>query len=131
MPGFWTKTPGGHTVHINGDPQMSEETRLALSVLLDAVAKQFAACVHTDSETIFATHYGPRYNFVVRRCRQCHETTVEVLGNDGDKQQYLATLPTWIAPYATNRPAAGYAYYWKFDSLNHSTPPIAPMPKEG
>jgi hypothetical protein len=40
MPGFWTQTEAGHTIHINGDPNMSEETRLAITRLADAYAKQ-------------------------------------------------------------------------------------------
>lgn len=40
MPGFWTTTPAGHTVHVNGDPNMPEETRLALCQLMDAYHKQ-------------------------------------------------------------------------------------------
>lgn len=39
MSGFWTKTELGHTIHINGDPNMSEETRLAITRLADAYAK--------------------------------------------------------------------------------------------
>jgi hypothetical protein len=126
MTGFWTKTPDGHTVHINGDPAMNEETRLALSVMLDEAAKQFAACDHGEMEQIHICHYGPHYTFVVVRCRQCDETTVKVMGNiGGDKQLHLGTLPTWIAPWASNKPSAGYAYYWRFDGLSHSTPAIA------
>jgi hypothetical protein len=125
MPGFWTKTPDGHTVHINGDPNMSEETRLALSVMLDEAAKQFSACDCGDREIIYATHYGPRYNFDVQRCRQCGEVTVKVTGNSSGRRQYLATLPTWVAPWASNVPRLGYAYYWKFDGVSHSTPAIA------
>lgn len=128
MPGFWTKTPDGHTVHINGNPNMSDETRLALSILLDTTAKQFAACPHGVSDPIRTSHYGPHYTFVLQRCRECGEVTVRLMGNTDDGEMYLATLPTHVAPYATNKPSAGYAYYWRFDGLNHSTPPIAPAP---
>lgn len=40
MPGFWTKTEKGHMVHVNGDPNMSEETRLALTQVMDALIEQ-------------------------------------------------------------------------------------------
>lgn len=39
MAGFWTTTPEGGTVHINGDPNMPEETLNALLGLMDAAAK--------------------------------------------------------------------------------------------
>ena len=130
MPGFWTKTPDGHTIHSNGDPTMSEETRFALSVMLDTVAKQFVACPHATLRPIYTSHYGSRYTFVVQRCRECGEVTARLMGNTDEGEQYLATLPTRIAPYATNKPSAGYAYYWRFDGLSHSTPPIAPAVQE-
>lgn len=132
MSGFWTTTPDGHTIHINGDPQMSKETRFALSVMLDAFAKQFERCAHEHLEAIYTTHYGPHYSFVVERSVECGEVTVKIWGNDGsDKPVYLGVLPTRIAHYATNKPSAGWAYYWRFDGLSHSTPPIAPAPAEG
>ncbi len=129
MPGFWTKTPEGHAVHVNGDPHLSEETRFILSLMIDQAAKQFPACLHPDSDCIHSTPWGPYYIFAVHRCRQCGETTVKVLGNQGVGVIYLATLPTQIKHYATNKPSAGWAYYWRFDGLTHSTPPIAPAPE--
>lgn len=131
MNGFWTKTPDGHTVHINGDPNMSKETRLALCAVMDAVAKQYEGCQHVDTEAIHTAHWGAHYTFVVQRCRQCRFTVVEVWAKDAEPPMRLATLPTRIAPYASNRPLAGYAYYWHFQGLNHSTPRIAPAPAEG
>ena len=126
MPGFWTKTPEGHTIHINGDPAMSEETRFALSVMMDKLTKEFVACHHSHFDVIHTSHHGPHYTFVVERCEACEEVTVRVWGMTDETPMYLATLPTRIAHYATNQPAAGYAYYWRFDGLSHSTPPIAP-----
>jgi hypothetical protein len=125
MPGFWMITPDGNAVHINGNPDMSEEIRLALSVMLDEAAKQFSDCAHDEKETIYTCPYGPHYTLVVVRCQQCSETTVKVMGNNGEEQQYLATLPTRIAPYASNKPTLGYAYYWYFDGLNHSVPVVS------
>lgn len=40
MSGFWTQTEAGHTVHVNGDPSMSEETRAALTQVMDALIKE-------------------------------------------------------------------------------------------
>lgn len=40
MPGFYTQTESGRTIHINGDPNMSEETRLALVAVMEAAVKQ-------------------------------------------------------------------------------------------
>lgn len=37
MPGFWTQTKDGQPVHINGDPNMSEETRSALMQVMEAL----------------------------------------------------------------------------------------------
>lgn len=37
MAGFWTQTEAGHTVHVNGDPNMSEDTRAALMKVMDAL----------------------------------------------------------------------------------------------
>lgn len=130
MSGFWTKTPDGHVIHIAGDPNMSAETRLILSVMMVQAAKAFSACVHpaTESTPIYSTHWGPHFTFTVHRCQQCAEVTVKVLGNQNGSLVYLATLPTRIAPYCTGAPQHGYAYYWRFGSLNHSTPPIAPAP---
>lgn len=34
MPGFWTQTEAGRSVHIYGDPGMSAETKQALCVLM-------------------------------------------------------------------------------------------------
>lgn len=128
MPGFWTKTPEGHTIHINGNPAMDAQTRLALSVMLDQAAKQFIGCHHSHFDVIHTSHYGSHYSFVVERCVACEEVTVRVWGHLANgERMYLATLPTWIAPYASNVPAAGNAYYWRFDGLSHSTPPVAPM----
>jgi len=42
MPGFWMKTGDVNDVHINGDPNMPEETAQALGAVMDAVAKQYA-----------------------------------------------------------------------------------------
>lgn len=128
MIGFWTKTPSGHVVHTNGDPDMSEEIRFALGIMMDEAAKQFMACRHVDSQTIYGCNWGPHYTFEVQRCAQCLETTVRVLGHQPSGSLYLATLPTHIAPYHTGAPQYGYAYYWRFDGLSHSTPPIAPAP---
>ncbi|TXH52961.1 MAG: hypothetical protein E6Q97_14140 [Desulfurellales bacterium] len=130
MPGFWTQTEAGHTVHINGDPDMSAETRQALCAVMDAVAKQYEGCSCVDTETIHIAHWGAHYTFVVQRCRQCRAATVEVWAKDANPPMLLATLPTRIAPYASNRPLAGNAYYWHFQGLNHSTRPIAPMQEE-
>jgi NTP pyrophosphatase (non-canonical NTP hydrolase) len=52
---FWTKTPDGNTVHINGNPGMSEETRLALATVMDAAAKQYAAQQDEGSEHMTMT----------------------------------------------------------------------------
>jgi len=43
MPGFYTKTEAGHTVHINGDPNMSEETRAALCAMMEAAVQRHEA----------------------------------------------------------------------------------------
>lgn len=130
MSGFWTKTLDGHTIHINGDPKMSEKTRLALCELMDAAAKQYGACLHANIDRIHIANHGPHYTFVVQRCQQCGETTVQVQARDSEPPMVLTTLRTTIAPYASNKPSAGYAYYWHFQGLNHSTPPIAPAPVE-
>lgn len=37
MSGFWTHTADGQLVHINGDPNMSEETRSALMQVMEAL----------------------------------------------------------------------------------------------
>lgn len=39
---FETKTPDGNIIRIKGDPNMDEETRLALGKLMDLVAKKYA-----------------------------------------------------------------------------------------
>lgn len=49
---------------------------------------------------------------------------------DGETGNTVATLSTWIAPYCTAAPQHGYSYYYKWDGLNHSTPPIASNPAE-
>lgn len=41
MPGFWTKTEGGETIHINGDPNMSEADRLTITRMADAFAAKY------------------------------------------------------------------------------------------
>lgn len=41
MAGFWTKTGDGTPVHINGDPNMSEETKQALMALMEAIAANY------------------------------------------------------------------------------------------
>lgn len=128
MIGFWTKTPDGHVVHVNGDPGMSEATLFALKIMVDEAARQFMACQHCASDRFYKSYYGSHYKFVVQRCNACGEVTVKVMGQTNDGEQYLATLPTRIAPYATNKPSAGYAYYWRFNGLNHSTPPVVPAP---
>lgn len=130
MIGFWTRTPEGHVIHVNGDPGVSEATRFALGIMMDEAAKQFMACQHLASDRFYETYYGPHYKFVVQRCNGCGEVTVKVMGQTDDGEQYLATLPTRIAHYATNKPSAGYAYYWHFNGLNHSTPPVAPAPEK-
>lgn len=38
--GFYMRTPEGNTVHVNGDPNMAEETAAALGEMMDAVVKQ-------------------------------------------------------------------------------------------
>lgn len=80
MPGFWTKTPDGHIAHINGNPAMDAQTRLALSVMLDQAARQFIGCHHSHFDMIHTSHYGSRYSFVVERCKACEEVTVRVWG---------------------------------------------------
>lgn len=40
--GFWTGTPDGHVMHVNGDRDMSEETLNALRHLMDLAVKQFS-----------------------------------------------------------------------------------------
>jgi hypothetical protein len=40
MPGFWTQTEDGRAIHVNGNPNMSEETRLALVKAMDVLVKQ-------------------------------------------------------------------------------------------
>lgn len=131
MSGFWTKTPDGHTVHINGSPKMSKEQAFALSVMIDKALQGFEGCTHFDSETIHTSHYRSHYSFEVQRCQQCGETVVKLFGNNADgSRMYLTHLRTEVKPWATNKPAAGYAYYWRFDGLWHSTPPIAPAPDD-
>ena len=130
MSGFFIKTPNGHTVHVNGNPNMSKEQAFALSVMFDEATKQFAACPHGVNDPIRTSHYGPHYTFVLQRCHECGEVTVRLMGNTDDGEMYLGTLPTRVAPYHTGAPQHGYAYYWRFDGLNHSSPPIAPAPAE-
>lgn len=132
MDGFYTTTTAGHLIHINGDPNMSEETRLALCELMDAAAVS-VPCLHKENELLQTSNYGSYIRFNIRRCDDCKTVFVEVLGDssgNGDQFKYLQTLPTRIAPYCTGAPQHGYAYYWRFDSLNHSTKPIAPKPEE-
>lgn len=39
--GFYAATPNGHTMHINGDRHMSDETLAALGHMMDLAVKQF------------------------------------------------------------------------------------------
>lgn len=43
MAGFYTKTAGGNTIRIIGDPEMLDETVDALGAVMDVAAKQYAA----------------------------------------------------------------------------------------
>lgn len=108
------------------ESNLSSETRFALSVMVALLDQTFAPCFHRDSEELSEYPCGSAYHFTICRCRKCGETTAALFGNFAGHQIALATLPTRIAPYATNRPSAGYAYYWRFDGLNHSTGPIVP-----
>lgn len=40
--GFWTETPEGYMVHVQGDPNMSAETLAALMDMADLAVKQFS-----------------------------------------------------------------------------------------
>ena len=49
---------------------------------------------------------------------------VDVLNlSDGEP---ISRLVTWIAPWASNAPQHGNAYYWEWNGLNYSTSAIAP-----
>lgn len=132
MSGFYTRTPAGKTIHINGDINMSSEMREKLGNLVDSLSTEGQACLCHESDVLYTSIYGSDIKFNVRRCKKCEDVTVEVLGNvSGDSEDwlYLQTLPTRVAPYHTCNPHLGQAYYWRFHGLNHSTPPIAPDPK--
>jgi hypothetical protein len=55
MPGFYSVTPKGATIHINGDPDMPEETRRALGEAMDKLTQgiepeYYIAGEHEDTE---------------------------------------------------------------------------------
>ena len=82
-------------------------------------------CSHSTGEVIHQGHYGSKIDFDVIRCTYgCGNVFVNVI--DARTELPIERLPTCIAPWATNDPTRGNAYYWRWDGLNHSTPPIAP-----
>lgn len=82
-------------------------------------------CEHETGDILHTSYFGTRITFQVIRCTYgCGEVFVTVTSNE--TQQTIGKLPTRIAPYATNKPSAGNAYYWRYEGLSHSTPPIAP-----
>ncbi|TXH52633.1 MAG: hypothetical protein E6Q97_15280 [Desulfurellales bacterium] len=86
-------------------------------------------CVHPTSTLLHAFLSFPRWNFWILRCDSgCGEVFVKV--EDGETGNTIATLPTTIQPYCTGAPQHGYSYYYHWDGLNHSTPPIAPAPNK-
>ena len=62
--------------------------------------------------------------FDVIRCTYGCGVFVNVISTETKK--VVDRLTTCIAPWATNAPALGNAYYWRWDGLNNSTPAIAP-----
>ena len=53
-------------------------------------------------------------------------TTTRVFVVSTTTQKTIDILSTWIAPWASNAPKHGDAYYWTWSGLNHSTPAIVP-----
>lgn len=83
------------------------------------------SCSHATGEVIHQGHYGSKIDFDVVRCTYgCSNVFVNVISTE--TKQVIDKLTAYIAPWATNDPARGNAYYWRWDGLNHSTPPIAP-----
>ena len=60
--------------------------------------------------------------FAVIRCGD--DVRVDVI--DVETNNVISQLNTWIAPWASNAPQRGNAYYWEWNGLNHSTSAIAP-----
>lgn len=53
--GFWALTPNGHTVHINGRRDMSQESLDAILGIMDVAAKNTAEimpCGHTRADIV-------------------------------------------------------------------------------
>lgn len=53
--GFWLVTPEGHTAHVKGDPNMSQETLDALARMMDQVYKnatEVMSCGHTKDNLV-------------------------------------------------------------------------------
>ena len=85
--------------------------------------KSVAEVYHTEKrgDLIYRCFFGELVFSVVR-----FDNGVSVLVTQPNSQEVLSELATWIAPWASNVPERGDAYYWYWDGLNHSTPPIAP-----
>lgn len=49
--GFWVTTPDGNTMHVHGDPNMSEETLSALQHMMELAVKQYAAPTRGPKES--------------------------------------------------------------------------------
>ena len=65
--GFWALTPNGHTVHINGRRDMSQETLDALLNMMDLAHKYVSEkmpCGHTRADVV-SSGEGTLY------CGQC------------------------------------------------------------
>lgn len=92
--GFWTKTPQGQTIHIKGDPNMSEETVTALGNMMDLAAKEMEQ-LRKDFEQLWkqlggegskqqAWRWFERGHFLgVQRMRE-----IQGKNEDGDMRQY-------------------------------------------
>lgn len=50
--GFYTRTPNGHTIHVNGSPDMSEETAQAIRELADKVHEMMERKMEAAAESI-------------------------------------------------------------------------------
>ena len=81
-------------------------------------------CNHSTNKVIHSSSYGSIIFDVIRCTAGCGNVFVNVI--DAKTGLSIEELTTYIAPWATNAPAFGNAYYWRWDGLNHSTPPIAP-----
>lgn len=123
--GFWVhRGDGSSPIHINGDPNMSQETVDALLEVFDHVKSQY--CFHDgikdNQDHMLQRTIFDAYTFELWRCPKCKMAFVEVRsrGYDG----ILATVPTSIDLYNTANPDSGYAYYWRFMDRKHSSRPI-------